>query len=752
MIKKNFFLYFLSLIIIFTFFLLNNYIELTIWGVIKKVLLFEISSTSLNLLSNGIFPIFSFNLNLGFPIFADSQAGIFEPINFFYLIISGPINQINYSYFTHLSLFVISLFFLLHRVYKIDFNIALIVSFLNFFSPIHIGDAIHQNHLATISYMPLSILIIEKFLLKKKFYSFLSFFSPIILFQLLAGHYQYQLYCFVFYGLYFLISLFENKENNNKVLLKVLVFTLSFLIGFGLATFQLLPSLDLMLSGNRSEFDSTYLGSGGFSVISVYYKSLSKIFNNVEGSISSLGYIFIFIFSFHKILNTFNKKKIEFDKVSIKYLFIFFFILIISLGQNLKINNFIYSVIPFLENFRFPARFMQINSFCSLILLATGLNYFKNNDFKINNKIIVFSIISFVYLITLIHFSKYILNVDYFSITNKNLLLVFYPFLLIAISIVTVNYFENKKLFNYFLIFFLFLSLCENLLHITSFKQYSLYFKKDKILENQKKADEICYKYKVNSINIVGEFIDTEYSYISNYYNFDYFSPLTTKKCKVFYHHSREDVVKNGLGYNQSSLATHQMTHLSNYQNNYLNDLHKDFNEKRNMYLASFINNFVTSKVFFINKDKNEIDDQLINYSNYQIKKFIYDYEFEKKLNFFDNLHLFFKKILIDNYSLKIINLFPKIHSDDLNIIELEKFNFIPLWQSRDFYVLNKNRFLNLNLYSFGYKIDKNYEDYYIYYIPVSFCIGLLISFLFVLIYIFILIKLLFFKYQLKNP
>jgi hypothetical protein len=747
MIKKNLFLYFFIFQILLLFYLFNFYYDLTIWSVINKVLLFESSTTSLELLKQKNFPLFSFDVNLGFPIFADSQHGLFEPINFLFLILFGPLEQINYSFFLHLILFISSLFFLLHRIYNIDFNVALVVSILNVFSPIIVGDATHQNHLATVSYIPLSLILIEVFLLKDKFKNFILLFSPIVCFQLLSGHYQYQLYCFIFYALYFLISIFQNLNPLKKTLYQIIIFFLSFIIGFAFSAFQLLPSLDLMLSGDRSNFDSTFLGSSGFSVIAVYFKPLSKFFNNIEGTISTISYVFIFLFSINKLLISINLKKIDFDKVAIKYFLIFFSILILSFGQNLEINNFIYKLIPFLENFRFPQRFMQINSFCSIILLAIALNEFNKINFKVEYLKISILVILAIFILTFLHFSKYIFDENYFVLSKLNIFLIFYPFMFIYISYLLIKFFEINTKTKFFLIIFFYLSILENTMHIMSFKQYSLFFKKEVISKNQNNSNKICDYNKTNSINIVGEFNDTEFEYLTNIKDFRYYSLLSSAKCKVFYHHSREDVTLNGLGYNQSSLSTHQMAHLSKYNQKFLKKIHLDFEKKKNKYIASFLQNFVNSKVFYI--DNNHIiKDDLGDYDMNIIKQFILDYKFTRSQKIFDKFKPYFLDFLNTNLGNKIKNFYPKIKINDLKIIDFKNFKFIPLWQSGDFYVLKDNKFENLKTFSFGYKINNSSLDNYIYYIPISFNLGLLISFIFLSFYVFIYFYYLIRKYK----
>ena len=73
--KKKLLSIVITVLVLYFFF--SFYLNLTIWGEIYKVKVFEILYNSNNYISNLIFPLISFNINLGFPTFADSESGIF---------------------------------------------------------------------------------------------------------------------------------------------------------------------------------------------------------------------------------------------------------------------------------------------------------------------------------------------------------------------------------------------------------------------------------------------------------------------------------------------------------------------------------------------------------------------------------------------------------------------------------------------------------------------------------------------------
>ena len=70
---------------------------------------------------------------------------------------------------------------------------------------------------------------------------------------------------------------------------------------------------------------------------------------------------------------------------------------------------------------------------------------------------------------------------------------------------------------------------------------------------------------------------------------FEFDLPLTSYSCKVFYHHERDDVIKKGLGYNQSSLTTKKMTQLSEYQQNYQKKQNIDFGKRSYIFILFII-------------------------------------------------------------------------------------------------------------------------------------------------------------------
>jgi hypothetical protein len=716
------------IIILLLFFFLNSILDITIWGVIKKVLLFENSLIAREYILEKKFPLFSFTQNIGFPILAESQAGIFEPINLITNLFFGSLSQINATFFIHLIIFYSGIFILSNNIYKVDKNISFTVSIIGTFSTISFSDSVHQFHLASISYLPISIFLIEKYLFTNKNLLFFLFFSLIIFFQLLAGHYQYQLYSFMILAIYVLISFIFNYKK--KFQIKILfIFFISLFFGFSLAAFQLLPSLDLMLLGDRSNFRSTFAGSIGYSGIFVFYKSLSKHFNWVEGSVSTIGYISIFIYSINQILEFSKTRKIKIDKNFFTFFIIFIICFLLALGQNLPANNTIYKFVPFLENFRFPSRMMLVTSICTIFLFAISLSKILSTKKEIQNLEIIFIIIFFIYLFPLFHFWKYMSKQGIDLYYWKHMLFVFYPFFIIICAYFFLKYIKNLIPIHITVFLIVLFSLIENFGLLSAHQQYSLFFSKQKIINSQNHGAELCLKYNVKSLNIVGELNDQEEGHIFYYKKFNYYSPISSDRCHIFYHHRREDITKRGLGYSQSSLATFQMTYLSEVQENLITKKYEDYKENKFKYIASFVQEFTNNKVLYVDEKKNLIKDDLIKINKNEVYNFISQYNLIQKLSKIEFIkNKYNKEFLYLLNQLNVKEYFPSIYSNEIKIINIENNKFLPIWQSNDFYYAKNDKLHNLEKFSFGHQIKTNIDNFKIYYIPFSFVIGLLIT------------------------
>ena len=745
MLKKINPYFILLFTVIFIYLYFSFYLKVTIWSFIYENSILEIYYTSKAYIKSLIFPLISFNLNLGFPIFAGSEGGTFEPLNLLSGIILDPIDQINFNYFSHLLLYSIGLFYLLNNVYKIILSVSLLSSFLIIFSNLNMTDAGHQYHIAVMSYLPITLILIEKYLLNNKFLIFFIFFPLIISFQNFAGHFQYQLYCFILITAYFSLSIILNSAQSNKIK-KIILFFCSFLLGFILSAPQLIPSYDLMLLGDRANFDNTYTGSLGFSSLAIFYRPLLVAFNGIIGSISTIGYLIIFIYSLQKILDFIIDKKIYLDKMVTKIFLVFIFMFLIGLGDNFFLNKFIYKIIPLLDSFRFPSRIMQINSLCTVIIFAISLNELFKFKFNLKNLNLIFIIIFVLYFLTFAHFYKYIIIGDRLNLENlSDIIIIFYPFLLIIFLYYLIKYFRAYT-FHILLSFFL-INTLESFLLIKHFETHTFLVKKDIIKSSQEYASELCRKNNISSLNIVGHLDKRKYFYKLNSKDLKLSSILTSDSCKVQQHHERKEVTSKGLGYNHSSLTPGQMIYLSKYQEKFQNEQDINYDQNKSKNIASMIQYFVKSKTLY-EKSSKSISEKLLIFDSSYIDNFIKGYNYKEEVTLIDKIRIYFQPFLIRklNNSNYYADFFPKISKDQIKNINYGNFIFLPLWQSSDYYYKDDNKFYKLKKFSFGHQIPVNLNTFDIYYVPISFVLGLLslffgLTILLITLFYFFIIK-----------
>lgn len=724
-IINNFFLIFIFTTFCFLFLEL---LEITNWGLIFKITVANAQIEAINLLKNFKIPLFSFNQGLGFPILAESQSSIFDLKILIVNLLFSQIESINILIILNIFIFSTSIYYLLHHIYVLDKSISLSLSILCIFSPVIIGDFVHQVFFNSFVYLPLLLILTQKYLIVNQSIKFFLFYPIVLLTFLNVGHFQWQMIMLIYLTIYTLLTAILFHKNIIKIFL---LFLISNFIGFGLGSFQLLPTLELMNLTERINFEHTFTGSLSYSAIALFYVPISKIFHGQSGSLGTVGFISIFIYGYFKIF----VQKISFKNLSDKekYFYVFvgvtLLIYFLSLGKNFYFNNLIYEL-PFFSNFRFPQRWMVVNSFSTIVLSVFSISYIKENFNQIKEKI------KFSHLMIIIFLFFAVFIYHYESITERyqsepiKIIYFFYP---IVIIIFYYTFLKNCKK-NFFFIFILTLIFFEliqlNLLH----SQYSLFFNKNDLFKGIDKGKKLCDEHSSDSIQIFGDFNETEEGFLIDYKNHDYNSLLSSKNCFIFYHNRRDDVTSKGLGYNPSSLATLKMKKLSDYQNQYIKSKFNNFENNKDYFISSFFKNFTRNPVYYLEDNKLKKPESL--FSEDEIKSFILGYQNENGPNFNQNSYLI---KMINKYNL--INIFPSTTLNSFRLIDIDSDQyFIPLWQHGEFFIQNHNEDLKkLRNFSFGFLIEKNTPNQKVYYVSTQFIIGAISSFVFLAVYFLIL-------------
>lgn len=192
----------------------------------------------------GQIPLWNPNSFSGTPHLANFQSAVFSPLNILFFILPF-IDAWSILILLQPLLAGIGTYLLL-REYRIN-KIGSLLSGITFmFSGFVVVWMEYGSLSLAISFLPLTLLLIEKcFNSKKKYFSFvLPFLLPLSFF---SGHFQASLYLLIFSTLYILFKYLEVKN-----LKKVISVLLLFLFGLILSLPQLLPSIQLYLYSLRS--------------------------------------------------------------------------------------------------------------------------------------------------------------------------------------------------------------------------------------------------------------------------------------------------------------------------------------------------------------------------------------------------------------------------------------------------------------------------------------------------------------------
>lgn len=346
------------------------------------------------------FPFWTERAYLGFPIYADIEAGYLNLFNVITIVFLGP----EFSYkFLHILCYLlgsISFYYFLKK-YNIDLFGYFAANLIYFFNLTSIYHQIHFNITLAIFLFPLSILLLDKYLKEEKI-RYILIQSIIISFIFLLGHTPTVInYCM---GLlvYFGVSIYQ--LNIRKILQKSLLYGLFLFLFFLIQTLpQIIPTYQIYKESYRSETINFTEGSfypkmlvlmiypDLFSVNQKYLgHSINYYFYQVETYIYvgiSTGIIFILGFLFTK-----------FDKFNLfaQILFLIFVILATA-----AFNPFFTKDTFLISLFRNWSRFSFVFYFATSFLAARFISNLSQLDFKDFKKRAIFLCVPLFYLIIL---------------------------------------------------------------------------------------------------------------------------------------------------------------------------------------------------------------------------------------------------------------------------------------------------------------------------------------------------------------
>lgn len=207
-------------------------------------------------------PLWNSYSDSGYPLLANFHSAAVYPLNIFFLL-SNLNTGWNYYLMSGVLLSILIMYLLL-RNYEYPVGPSLIGSFTYGFS----GYAFCWLEFATagqaIVWLPLLILLIEKYFKTRKSI-WLLFLSPVLFLLTTAGHFQIAVYGFALTVLYFLFKSFSSGIKSR--LNTFLIFGFTIISGLAFSALQLLPTLEL--SPLTVRFNEVYIANFNYGLLPI---------------------------------------------------------------------------------------------------------------------------------------------------------------------------------------------------------------------------------------------------------------------------------------------------------------------------------------------------------------------------------------------------------------------------------------------------------------------------------------------------
>jgi len=323
---------------------------------------------------SGIFPLWTTKLFCGVPFFANSETAVLYLPNAIFCFF--PISKaIDFSFILHFFILSFTTFLWINNRIK-DKCVSVIVAIISIFGTsiyLHFAAG-HLSNVITACWFPLLLYFYDR-AFEKKSYSYILPVSLVISLQVFAGHFQYVYYTALVSFVYILLFC-RNKQAF------VTLFS-AYIISLFLTCVQLLPSYSFYVEGARkiNVFDTNafpiysqfkYLLT---LIIYIYTYMSSEVFWETSNYIGVLNFFVILLSLFH-VRNKNIAKNI-------------FVVLLISLLSFQTFSELANKIIPCFSWFRGT---IKLNFFVDILLLpilASGIKFILSNELKINKLFIV---------------------------------------------------------------------------------------------------------------------------------------------------------------------------------------------------------------------------------------------------------------------------------------------------------------------------------------------------------------------------
>lgn len=407
-----------------------------------------------------ILPLWTPYLNCGFPLMANPEAGVFDPLNLLFFYLFNPpaaFNLLICVYFFMAGLFT----FFFCRSLSLDRVPSLFSAIVFIFGGAFSARLIHAPMIFSAAFLPLTLLAINLYFKNRHIkYIFLTGISMGLSF--LPGHPQIAIYGIFYSGVYFIFKVFTGigkDQKFKKFLIHLFLITIIFTIAFGIAAIQILPAAEFTQLSDRASriaFKQARTISFYFShfITYIFPYFFGKDQTVSEGSPywgrGNLWEVFVYIgifplcFLFASFYRIRNDKRVRiFSSVLISSL-------LLALGKNSPVFFLAYHIILPFQYFMNPCRFIFISSFASAILGGLGLSFVLSGQIPLRKMIRILIASSLTILVIMLLFNcilylnnvslKFIRAFDLKNIHNQLVIILFASLITLLFLI------KNKKI------------------------------------------------------------------------------------------------------------------------------------------------------------------------------------------------------------------------------------------------------------------------------------------------------------------
>jgi len=493
--------------------------------------LYPLKKLGTDMLKKGVLPLWNPYNGAGMPLLATYQWAPFNPFNIFFLFFES---RLAWSFYIVTQAFLLGFFTYVYcRKIHISISGSIFSAIIFLFSGFVIARLVFGNLIYPLIALPILLYLIEDFVRNPR--SKKVIFTPIVIaFMLVSGHPHIMAYILILSAFYLFYRIFNIR--------KIIFIIFLLLIGAGMASIQLVPTIELFRHSNMSNESSVFIFDRfllpPYHLINIF---ISNYFGNQSTynywgdgdyieTVAAIGLIPSF-FAYISLVTSNNLTK--------KYRLFFLCLTIITILTTIDwfITRLLFKLpIPIISTSP-PSRIFVLTSFSLSLLAGYGFDAWVN-AVKLSSKIIlkITPFIALVLAVNIITLALYKFNIDCHNqfiphcrlIAIRNTLLetlIFTPMIILFFVYLKIKIKKIKKIITIIIILMVF---SFGIYNSNKFLPFST---KSTVLPNHAVIDAIKKKTNYDRFFGFGEAnIKTNFATFFRIYDPQYYDPLYNKR------------------------------------------------------------------------------------------------------------------------------------------------------------------------------------------------------------------------------